>query len=177
MGRLLALALVMVLPVVAGEAPPPGCAWLCGNWSLDAGQGDNASRLIDAALQDYDEPRPGRDQPTRAQLRQELLALLAPPASLTLAEQGDDILIRVTGQPERRIVVGETRNRTDAAGTAEVRASWRSDDSLAITETYDRRRSQSENFALQRDGTLVITREVERPGVKRLRVRSVYRRS
>lgn len=176
MGRLLALALVMALPVAAGEAPP-GCAWLCGSWSLDAGLGDNASRLVDAALRDYDEPRPGRDQPTRTQLREELLALLTPPASFTLAEQGNDIIIRVPGRPERRVVAGQAGNRTDDAGTAEVRVTWRSDDSLSITETRDRRRNQSENFALQRDGTLVITREVERPGVKRLRVRSVYRRS
>jgi hypothetical protein len=176
MGRITAILLVMALPVLAGEAPP-GCAWLCGDWAVDPAQTDPAEALIDDALQDYDEPRPGGRQPTGAELRQELRALLLPPASLTLAENGAEILIRISAQPERRFTANRTLSRTDAAGTAEIRASWRSDDSLQISESYDRRRNHTETYALQRDGTLVITREVERPGIKRLRARSVYRRS
>jgi hypothetical protein len=175
MGRVLAVLLVLALPAMAGEAPP-GCAWLCGEWTLDPNQGDRAEALIDDALKEYDEPDPDDRRPTGAQMRSDLHAVLAPPATLALAEQGEEILIRAAGQAERRFTVNRTQSRTDAAGTAEVRASWRSDDSLQITDSHDRRRNHSENYALQRDGTLVITREVERPGVKRLRTRAVYRR-
>jgi hypothetical protein len=175
MGRALAVLLVLALPAMAGEAPP-GCAWLCGQWMLDASQSDAAESLIDEALQDYDEPDPDDRRPTRAQLRADLRAVLVPPATLTLAEQGEEILIRAAGQAERLFNINRPRSRADDAGTAEVRASWRSDDSLQISDSHDRRRNHTENYALQRDGTLVITREVERPGVKRLRARSVYRR-
>jgi hypothetical protein len=175
MGRALAILLVMVLPAVAGEAPP-GCAWLCGTWTLDPAQSDPAEALIDEALQKYEEPRPGGRQPSGAELRQELRSLLVPPGVLTLAEAGDEILIRVEARPERRLTPNRAHSRTDDTGTIEIRASWGRDDSLQVTETYDRRRNHSENYALQRDGTLVITREVERPGIKRIRARALYRR-
>jgi hypothetical protein len=175
MGRLLAALLVMALPAMAGEAPP-GCAWLCGDWTLDGTQSDSAETAIEAAMQGYDEPDPDDRRPTGAQMRTDLRAVLGPPATLTLAEQGALIVIRAAGQAERRLAVDTTLTRTDEAGTAEVRASWRSDDSLQISDSHDRRRNHTENYALQRDGTLVITREVERPGVKRIRTRSVYRR-
>jgi hypothetical protein len=175
MGRVLAILLVLALPVVAGEAPP-GCAWLCGQWALDATQSDPAEAFIDDALQDYEEPDPDDRRPTSAQMRADLRAVLVPPAMLTLAEQGEEIIITATGQAERRLAVNRTQTRTDAAGTAEMRASWRSDDSLQVTDSHDRRRNHTETYALQRDGTLVITREVERPGVRRIRARSVYRR-
>lgn len=175
MGRVLAILLVMALPVVAGEAPP-GCAWLCGEWALDSTQSDPAESFIDEALKNYDEPDPDDRRPTSAQMRTDLRTVLVPPAMLTLAEQGEQIVIRATGQPERRLAVDRPQTRTDDAGTAELRASWRSDDSLQITDSHDRRRNHTENYALQRDGTLVITREVERPGVRRIRARSVYRR-
>jgi hypothetical protein len=132
--------------------------------------------MIEVALADYDEPRAGGRQLSGSELRQDLRALLLPPPSLTLAEQGGEIVIRVPAQPDRRFAADRPQSRTDAAGTAEIRATWRGDDSLQISESYDRRRKHTENYALQRDGTLVITREVERPGVKRLRARSVYRR-
>lgn len=174
MGRVLALMLVMALPVSAGEAPP-GCAWLCGDWALDAARSDPAEAFIDDAMKGYDEPRPGDRRPTGEQMRADLRTLLVPPPAITLAEQGEAIIIRA-GQVSRTLSVAHSQERTDEAGTAEIRTSWRSDDSLQVSESYDRRRNHTENYALQRDGTLVITREVERPGVKRLRARSVYRR-
>jgi hypothetical protein len=176
MGRLLAVLLVVSLPAWPGEQPP-GCAWLCGSWTLDAAQSDQVDRLVGEAMREYEEPRPGGKQPTGAQLQGELLLLLSPPASITLAESGKEILVRPSTGTERRFTPNRTGERTDALGTAEVRATWRSDDSLLISESYDRRRNQSESFALQRDGTLVVTREVERPGIVRLKVRLVYRRT
>jgi hypothetical protein len=178
MGRTLAALLVMALPVVAGEAVP-GCAWLCGNWALDAAQGEPAEPLIDKALEDYEEPRErDRDRlPSRAALRAELLALLAPPPTLTLAEQGEVIVVRVPGQAERRFAANRPHSRTSDAGESEIRTTWRADDSLLISETWNRRRNQAESYALQRDGTLVVNREVERPGIKKVRTRSMYRRA
>lgn len=175
MGRVLALMLVMALPVSAGEAPP-GCAWLCGDWALDASRSDPVEALIDDAMKDYEEPRPGDRRPTGEQMRAELRTLLLPPATIALAEQGEAIVIRAAGQTGRTLSVSHTQERTDDAGTAEIRTSWRSDDSLQVSESYDRRRNHTENYALQRDGMLVVTREVERPGVKRIRARSFYRR-
>jgi hypothetical protein len=174
MGRVLALMLVLALPVSAGEAPP-GCAWLCGDWALDSARSDPVEAFIDDAMKGYDEPRSGDRRPTGEQMRADLRALLLPPAMITLAEQGEAIIIRA-GQDSRTLSVSHPLERTDDAGTAEIRTSWRSDDSLQVSVSYDRRRNHTENYALQRDGTLVITREVERPGVKRLRARFVYRR-
>jgi hypothetical protein len=159
--------LVMTLPAWAGE-PPPGCAWLCGSWTVDTAASESPETIVDAALARNDGP------PT---LRPELLAALASPPTLTLAEQGNEILIRVPGQPDRRLTANRSHTRVDSNGTADIRAKWGSDDALQITESYGRRRSQGETYALQRDGTLVITREVERPGIKRAKVRWVYRRS
>jgi hypothetical protein len=162
-----AVLCVMTLPVLAGE-PPSGCAWLCGSWTVDAAASESPDTVVDAALAKNDGP---------ATLRPELLAALASPPTLTLGEQGSDILIRVPGQPDRRLTANRSHTRVDSNGTTDIRTKWGSDDSLQITETYDRRRSQGETYALQRDGTLVITREVERPGIKRAKVRWVYRRS
>lgn len=162
-----AVLFLLSLPAVAGEQPP-GCAWLCGSWTLDPAASESAETVVNTALDKQADP---------AALRTELLAVLTALPALTLAEQDNEILIRTAGRPDRRLTANRSHARVDATGTAEIRASWRSDDSLQVTETYDRRRSQSETYALQRDGTLVITREVERPGIKRLKVRLVYRRS
>lgn len=167
MRRGVAVLLFLALPVLAGEQPP-GCAWLCGSWTLDAALSERPEPVVDAALEK-------RADATR--LREELLAALTGPTTFVLADNGDEILLRVPSRPERRLTANRSHARVDQYGTAEIRASWRNDDSLLVTESYDRRRNQSESYALQRDGTLVITREVERPGIKRLKVRAVYRRS
>jgi hypothetical protein len=169
MRRGLAVLMLMALPAWAGE-PPPGCAWLCGSWTLDPSQSDAVETIIDTALE-----KEKKEQPDT--LREELRILLGSPATLTLAEQGGEIVIRAPARAEQRLTANRSHARVDKQGTAEIRASWRSDDSLLVTESYDRRRKLSENYALQRDGTLVVTREVERPGIKRTKVRSVYRRS
>src|SRR5262245_39376803 len=123
-GVLAPLAL-LALPVLAQDAPP-GCAWLCGKWALDAARSDSAEAVIDTALEKYRDPEPPKaaasrrdsrvgdftadapppgmpDRPMKAQLRSQLLAVLTPAASLVLGEKGEEILIQPTGGEERRV--------------------------------------------------------------------------
>lgn len=167
-----ALLLAITWPAVAGQ-PPQGCAWLCGSWMLDVAASETPESRLDPALQGKNRKKPSR----AAGQREQLLALLTAPAALTLAEQGRQILIQFPDEPVRRLLVDRTHTRVDSRGTAEIRSSWRSDDSLRIVETRGRNQMQAEVYALQPDGSLQVTREVERPGLKRVRVRAVYRRS
>jgi len=161
------LLLAIAWPAFAGQ-PPQGCAWLCGNWTLDVAASETPESRLDPALAKHKRAAGQREQ---------LLQILAAPVSVTLAEQGRQILIQFPGEPVRRLLVDRTHTRVDSRGTAEIRSTWRSDDSLRIVETRARRQMQAEVYALQPDGSLAVTREVERPGLKRVRVRSVYRRT
>ena len=119
---------------------------------------------------------PIHDRLGRDDLRAELLRLLAPPQDLRVDSQRTMIMIRGDKSPERRLTPGEPHARVDAGGTARIAVAWKSGH-LLVTETYDRKRAYSETYALQRaDGSLLVTREVRRPGMKALRLKSVYRR-
>lgn len=165
------MLLAMTWPAVAGQ-PPQGCAWLCGSWALDAAASETPESRLDAAIE-----KNKKKKSRAAGQREQLLAALTAPAAVTLAEQGPQILIQFPNQPVRRLLVDRTHTRVDSRGTAEIRSSWRSDDSLRIVESRARNQMQAEVYALQPDGSLLVTREVERPGLKRVRVRSVYRRT
>ena len=190
---------IMALPALA-EDVPPGCAWLCGTWVLDADHSDSAAAVVDAALAKYKEPEPRKprrprgdnpvaqadaqaedalqpmyDRPLKAQMRARLLALATSPTSLVLAEQGEEILIRPAGGLERHAFPDEPHSRVDDEGTAKIRTEWKKD-ALVIDESYGHGRGQTETYTLLRDGTLQVTRIVERPGVKKLELRSLYRR-
>ena len=120
---------------------------------------------------------PIHDRLGRDDLRAELQHLLAAPQMLRLDARLREILILGDRNPERRLTPGEPHARVDAIGTATIKVSWKSGQ-LQVTEVYDRKRAYSETYALQRaDGSLLVTREVRRPGMKALRVKSVYRRS
>ena len=199
MQKILWPLLLAALPVWASDAPS-GCARLCGNWTLDATRSESADAAVDAALEKYKEPKahkqavmplnpdqplsatntqvylgPIAGPPTKAEMRSRLLALLAPPASLTVAANGDEILIRPPGGPERHAFPGEPHSRIDAEGTATIHTQWEKD-TLVIDETYRHGYWQTDSFAPLADGTLQLTRVVDRPGVSKLRLRAVYRR-
>lgn len=199
MRTLLALLLFTALPAMAAQ-PPSGCGRLCGQWVLDPSHSDAAEAALDTALATYKEPKARRergmrgdgpvgdvvadmersigpifDRPQRDDLRIELLPLVTPPASLQFDRRNAEILIRAPGRGERRITVGSPHSRVDAAGTAKISASWKAG-ALLIRERYDRKREYLETYTLQRDGTLLVTRVLERPGLKTLRLRALYQR-
>jgi len=195
---LVALAL-LTLPAGAGEAPS-GCARLCGTWVLDATRSESAEPVINAALATYKEPKPrARPRPRpnddplydeaytvpdpapatrqtgKDALRSRLLASLVPPASLDLGAQDKVILIRTAGTEERRVYPGEPHSRIDAQGTTKISTQWKKG-TLIVTESHGRKRESMETFAVLEDGTLQLTRVVERQNLKALQVRAIYRR-
>src|SRR5687768_13658559 len=93
-----AVLMMMTLPAWAGEQPP-GCAWLCGSWTLDPAQSDAVETVIEAALEKNQQPET---------MREELRTLLGSPATLTLAELGSEIVIRAPARAEQRL----TANRS-----------------------------------------------------------------
>jgi hypothetical protein len=118
------------------------------------------------------------DRPDRADLRTELMSLLSPPVLLNLDARGTDLLIQGDNQLARKLSAGTPRTRVNANGTATILATWKKSDRLTITERYDRKRRYYETYALQpADGSLLVTREVQRPGLKTLRIQAVYRRA
>jgi hypothetical protein len=130
---------------------------------------------IDAAMENSLGPM--IDRPIRADLRAELMSLLTPPAQLSLESRGAEISIKGDGQLTRKISPGTEKTRVNAEGSATILATWKSS-RLTITERYDRKRRYNETYVLQAaDGTLVVTREVQRPGMKSLRIQAVYRRA
>jgi len=199
--RIVAAALLFLALPAWSATPVPACAALCGQWQMDASRSDALAPALDSALAEYKDPRPKRskdrsdtdpfgqieaeaeralgpihDRLGRDDLRAELQLLLAAPQLLRLDARRSDILILGDRNPERRLTPGEPHVRVDAIGTAKIKASWKSGQ-LLVTETYDRKRAYSETYALQRaDGSLLVTREVRRPGMKALRLKSVYRR-
>jgi hypothetical protein len=199
--RIVAAALLFISLPIWSAAPAPACAALCGQWQMDASRSEAIAPALDMALAEYKDPRPRRnkdvgdnpigqiqaeaerslgpihDRLGRDDLRAELQHLLAVPQLLRLDGRRSEILILGDKSPERRLTPGEPHARVDAIGTATIHVSWKSGQ-LLITEKYDRKRAYSETYALQRaDGSLLVTREVRRPGMKALRLKSVYRRA
>jgi hypothetical protein len=199
MRRFLLLLLITTLPAAALAAQPPsGCGRLCGKWVLDSSHSDAAGPALDSALATYKEPKPRRDRnyhsdspvgdvvadmersigpildrPHGSDLRVELLPLVTPPAELEFDRRSSEILIKAPTRGERRIVVGSPHARVDAAGTAKISANWKAG-ALVISERYDRKREYIETYTLQRDGTLLVTRQLDRPGLKTIRLRALY---
>lgn len=185
---------------MAASVDAPACGALCGRWTLDTAASDRAETSLDAALATYKEPRPRRDptapagdtiggvvadmersigpildRPRGADLRAELQPQITPPATLTLAGDGNDILVN-NGGSVQRFTAGRPHARVDAIGTARIEVGWKSG-SLVISEKYGRSRSRIDTYTLRRsDGALLVTREIRRPGLKALRLRAVYHR-
>jgi hypothetical protein len=185
MNKIGGVLLLFVASAGWAKEMPPGCAWLCGNWVFDATRSDASEPVVDAALEKYKEPSGSRRSPQagasfdspdgKAEFRAKLLADIKPPAALVLGERGDEILIKIEGVPDRRIFPGEPHSRVDSQGTAKIRADWKKD-ALVIEERYSGKHGQVETYALQSDGTLLLTRVFERPGAKDMHQRLAYRR-
>lgn len=169
MKRMAGVLLLLMLAQPAWSEDPPGCAWLCGDWVLDVAASEAPGPVVDTALEKF------RQADIKEQVRAQLLTLLSPPTSVVLGEQGKQVRIRWDESLERRVFPGEPHSRVDAQGTAKIRADWKKD-SLIINESYGSKREQTETYTLLPDGTLQLTRVVERPEAKAMRLRSIYRR-
>lgn len=149
----------------SGEVPASG------SQTPDAGPPD-AGDATDA--RDDADNRPAMHSP-RETMRDELVAALRPPAGLTFSDKGKEILLRAAGGPERRMFPGEPHSRVDSRGTARIRSDWKKG-ALTTIEDFGRGRTNTETYAPQPDGTLQLSLVLERPGIKPLRLRAVYRR-
>lgn len=199
MRYLLATLLLTALPAWAAPAQQ-GCARLCGEWTLDVAHSDQPGQIVDAALENYKDPRPRYqqrrqprdavesvvaemerdigpiyDRPDRDGVKAELVSRITPASSLAFGARGAQILLRADGGHERRFEAERPHSRTDSLGTAKIRTTWKGQ-SLVITETYDRKHGHKESYTLQPDGSLLLTREFQRPGLKNsIVIRAVYR--
>jgi hypothetical protein len=195
------LALVSAAANVRGAEESSGCAQLCGSWVLDASLTEPVEPAVEAAMERYRVPRqngprisgtgdkvaPPRDvapadaPPGGAEfrrgpgLREQLVAALTPPESLAFAASGKQILLRAGTNPERRIFPGEPRSRVDSRGTSRIRADWKKG-VLGLSEDFGGSYRNAESYAVQPDGTLQLALVLDRPGVKQVRLRAVYRR-
>lgn len=195
---LLALLWLASAPALSGAAPQ--CGPLCGRWQLDTTSSDPVEARLDAAIAAYREGRarnlpsenpkslaaaaeaelrdslgPVHNRPERDVLYRELLALLTPPETLQITVAGPDVLIGADDRAARRYSPGVRHSRVDIFGTADIRATL-APGRFTITERYDRQREYTETYSVQRaDGSLLVERQVSRPGLKPLRLRAVYR--
>jgi len=196
-------AMVLCLPVVLAPAQAsaaPACASLCGEWRLDPAASDKPEQLLDAAFQQFKEPRirrPSRpfsdniealskaadeealgpilDRPRSRELREELQEALRQPGELKITADDDDIRIAGDGASPSSVTPGEHSTRVDRYGTARIESRWRGTQ-LAVSERYDRRNQQETTYAVGSDGTLRMVQVISRQGLPRVTVRSVYRR-
>jgi hypothetical protein len=194
------LALALTGSFSQAETSPPACASLCGEWRLDESASDRPEQQLDAAFQQFKEPRAHRasrvfsdniealgkaadeealgpilDRPRSAELRAELRHALRQPGFLKISGDREDIRIAGNDASQLTVTPGDEHARVDQYGTARIQSRWR-DSRLTVGEKYDRRNRLETTYGLDRDGTLRISQVVTRPGLPRVTVRSVYRR-
>ena len=173
------------LCIAATAAAPPDCGALCGRWLYDEAASDPVEAKLDAVLAGYKEPKiegeadspMGQtiDRPRRAEMRARVLTALTPARTLQFTLAGPDVLIGADDRPARRLSPGVPHSRVDVDGTARIRTTLQPG-KLTVTDRYDSRHETVETYAVDsRAGTLVVTLDVRRPGLKALRLRSVYR--
>ncbi|MEJ0100140.1 MAG: hypothetical protein WDO12_10545 [Pseudomonadota bacterium] len=132
---------------------------------------------LEAVESQFQDPNLDFEPQTKEQMRAALLVTLAAPPTLLFSAQGDDVLMRTGEHFERRFFPGEPHSRVDSHGTAKINTDWRKN-VLFVSESYKGKgkREGTETYALQSDGSLLVTRTLERSGVALMRVRYVYRR-
>jgi hypothetical protein len=198
------LVLLCLIISTATHAALPDCGALCGRWQLDVTASDPVEARIDAALATYRPARdrqarrrmggndpqnlqtlseaelreslgPITDRPDSSRLRSELLAALTPPQTLQIRIAGTDVLIDTGDRSARSYSPGVPHARVDAQGTARIKAALTSGQ-FTLSERYDSQRQYTEIYTVQRaNGSLQVERQIERPGLKKLRLRAVYK--
>jgi hypothetical protein len=201
MKRLAAIALLFPLALgPARAATPAACGSLCGEWRLDATASDRPQELLDAAFQQFKEPKMRRqhipntdsiealgraadeqalgpilDRPRSRELREELQRVIHQPRNLSITADADDIRIAGDGMARQSVSPGERSARVDSYGSARIDTRWRGTQ-LAVSEKYDRRNQQQTTYMLGNDGALRVQQVIARSGLPRITLRSVYRR-
>lgn len=200
MKQLAAIALLFPLILGVARAATPVCGSLCGDWRLDAAASDQPQQLLDAAFQQFKEPKVRRphipntdniealgkaadeqalgpilDRPRSHELREELQRVIQQPRSLGITADQDDIRIAGDGSARQSVTPGERSARVDSYGSARIDTRWRGAQ-LAVSEKYDRRNQQETTYVVGADGALRVQQVIARPGLPRITVRSVYRR-
>lgn len=202
-GTVLALLCLITSFAASAASRQPSCGALCGRWRLDTAASDPVEAYVATALAAYRESRPTRaagngnitprnlqaaaeaelreslgpitERPNRSNLRSELLAMLTPPQTLQITVAGPDVLIGADDRSARHYSPGVPHARVDAQGTAKIKATL-APGRFTLQERYDRSRQYLETYTVQRtDGSLLVERQIDRPGLKTLRLRAVYR--
>ena len=197
---LLALAWLTWLAVCPGTAlaAQAPCAKLCGSWSLVEAESSDVAAVIADAVASYKEEKirtvrhrsadlavmaqaeleeslgPLRMRPQRDDLHKQLTQQLVIPEHLNVRLADAVVVLDEQRGSPRRFEAGEPYSRVDSIGTAKITIR-RQPDELLVSEDYGRSRSNRELYKVAPKGNrLVVTRTIERPGLKTLSVRSVY---
>ena len=180
---------------LAAAAP---CSKLCGSWTLLAGESSDVAAVIADAVAGYREEKirtmhhrtadlavlaqaeldeslgPLRMRPQRDDLHKQLTQQLVIPEHLNLSLADAIVVLDEQRGSPRRFEAGEPYSRVDSIGTAKITIRRQSDE-LLVKEDYGRSRSNRELYKVAPKGDrLVVTRTIDRPGLKTLVVHSVY---
>lgn len=193
---MLALAGPALLAQTA-QAQSLRCDKLCANWVLDAAASTDVSAAIDAAVASYKEEKvrrirsgndiasleraeleeglgPMRSRPQREELRTQLQQQLKVPGQLRLSVNDDVVLVDEGGTSPRRFEPGQPYSRVDSIGTAKITIRLQGS-VFEVVENYGKGRSNRESYAAADKGArLTVTRTLSRPGMKDIKIQSVY---
>ena len=174
------------------------CGKLCGVWTLVETESTDVAAVIADAVAGYKEEKirtvrhrsadlavmaqaeleeslgPLRMRPQRDDLHKQQTQQLVIPEHLRVSLAEAIVVVDEQRSSPRRFEAGEPYSRVDSIGTAKITIR-RQPDELLVSEDYGRSRSNRELYKVAPKGNrLVVTRTVERPGLKTLIVRSVY---
>ena len=175
------------------------CARLCGAWSLDPAASTDVTTAIATTVDAYkeDKPRHARglnsndiavlaraeveeslgplhSRPSRDELRDQLQRQVRVPATVSLRLDDDVLVVDEGGSSPRRFEPGRPYSRVDSVGTARITIRFKGP-VFEVIEDYGKGRSNRETYAADTKGTrLVVTRAISRPGMKDLKVQSIY---
>jgi hypothetical protein len=193
---MLALAGPALLAQTA-QAQSLRCDKLCASWVLDAAASTDVAAAIDAAVDTYKEEKvrrirsgndiasleraeleeglgPMRLRPQREELRTQLQHQLKVPAQLRLSLNDDVVLVDEGGTSPRRFEPGQPYSRVDSIGTAKITIRLQGS-VFEVVENYGKGRSNRESYAAADKGArLTVTRTLSRPGMKDIKIQSVY---
>jgi hypothetical protein len=182
-------------PALAAVAP---CGKLCGSWTLLSAESSDVAAVIADAVAGYKEEKirtvrhrsadlaamaqaeleeslgPLRLRPQRDELHKQLTQQLVIPEHLNVRLVDAVVVLDEQRSSPRRFEAGEPYSRVDSIGTAKITIRRQADE-LLVNEDYGRSRSNRELYKVAPKGErLVVTRTIERPGLKTLVIRSVY---